>query len=377
MFAVAVMLRELEDNRPLNQTGLLDLYAIQNRLAEKPSFEIHVLRAPCRICVKFVRLLSEVSGIPMIICVGAVVAESQEYAVIPKSLRQRMQDLKEHQEELGRFGPVPLEWPEDLRQVFAKRDGGARGTTLSVEPLEMREHHEFRSPGGEATHISQTPQGTCEEGGPRESRTASEGTTPVHDTQEKGDEDNRSNEVANAEDDANDLQEIDGYTYYYGSNRLTPDTPIPSIEQDHYDPRQSTPGRLTSGTDPDASPLELKPRPGTRSRTATTPEGVPLAVSPRTHIFIRGKEYSGPTYMPPRSPIHKPRPTPILTTPSYLRKRFRSMSPAPSYGERQRKRARSDGAVGGRLVVGERIESDYFEGRGDVIMLEDEGDILA
>lgn len=94
-------------------------------------------------------------------------------------------------------------------------------------------------------------------------------------------------------------------------------------------------------------------------------------------MFIRGKEYDGPTYMPPRSPIHKPRPTPILKTPSCLRKRFRSVAPASDCGERKHKRAKSDGAVGGRLVVGERIESDYFEGRGDVIVLEEEGDMLA
>lgn len=247
MFAIAVMLRELGDNRPLNQTDLLDLYAIQNRLTEKPLFEIHISRAPCKICVKFVRLLSEVSGIPMTICVGAVMAESQAHMVIPKSLRQKMQDLKDHQEDLVRFGPVPPEWPADLRQVFAVRDGGAqRGTTLSVEPLEMRENHGFRSPGPETTHISQTPQGTHEEGGASESRTASEGTAPVQDTQEKGDEDYISNEAAD------DLQEIDGYTYYYGSTKLTPDIPIPSIEEYHHGPRQFAPRRLTPGTDPDA-----------------------------------------------------------------------------------------------------------------------------
>lgn len=91
-------------------------------------------------------------------------------------------------------------------------------------------------------------------------------------------------------------------------------------------------------------------------------------------MFIRGKEYDGPTYMP-RSPIHKPRPTPIFSTPSYIRKRFRSSPRVVGGEETQRKTAKSDGAVSGKLVVGERIDSNYFEGRGDVILIEDEGDV--
>ena len=273
--------------------------------------------------MKFVGLLSEISGLPMRICVGAVLAESQAPAVIPKSLRERIQGRGEHQEELEKFGSVPLEWPEDLRRVFAEKDGGQRGATLSVGPLEMRENHEHRSPGPETAHVSQNPLGSMgEEGKPRVSRTASEGTAYIKDFQESGsgDEANRSGGAVGAEDDDDDLQEIDGYTYYYWSVGRTPDMPIPSVEEDNHDPR---PYAFVS----------LMPQPEARARTATTPEGIPLAVSPRTHMFIRGKEYDGPTYMP-RSPIHKPRPTPIFSTPSYIRKRFKSLSLA-SDGEEE------------------------------------------
>lgn len=247
------MLRELGDDRPLDQIDILDLHAIQNRLADTPSFEIHISRTPCRLCVKFVRLLSEISGLPMIICVGTVVTENQAPVVIPKSLREMTQSREEHREELEKFGPVPPEWPADLHRVFAERDGAQRGreATISVELLEMRENHESESPGPEITHISQTPQGTGEEVEPRESRTASEGTASTLDSRESDGEHTIPGGLADPEGDDGDLEEIDGYTYYYWSMRHTPDRPIPSIEEDHHNPRQSA-RSLTPDTDPDA-----------------------------------------------------------------------------------------------------------------------------
>lgn len=341
MFAVAIVLRELGYDRPLDQIDPPHLHSIQMRLVEKPSFEIHVSRAPCRVCVKFVCLISGISGLPMIIRVGAIVAESQEPTVFPKSLWQRTHDSEDHRGERERFGPVPPEWPEELRQVFAVKDGGVqRGATLSAVPMGS----------------------TSYEGESGEDRTASEGTVSAPDAQESRGEGNQSNGGAGADDGDDYVQEIDGYTYHYWSARHSPDTPIPSIEEDEHDPRCFVPG----------SP---NPQPETREHTATTPDGSPLAVSPRTHMFIRGKKYGGPTYMP-RSPIHKPRPTPIWSTPSDIRKRQKSPSTVSGDEGRCVKRARNDDGGRGQRVAGERIDSDFFGGRGDEILYEVEQDLL-
>lgn len=223
-------------------------------------------------CIKFVSLLSQTTGLEISIRVGAV-AKGEQAGGVSRFLRERQPGEKEVREQGEEFGPVPREWPESLRRIFtgAEGSGGRR---------RCREETSNAAPG--------------DHDGPQTDESSREAARPSKSPEKSGSKDDDKTEKAaqpDGEGDDDDFQMISGYKFYH------PDIPYPSIES--VSDRRS-------------------------QRTATTPEGSPLPVSPRTDMYIRGRRYDGPTYMPPRerSYIRKPVATPITTTPSDIRRRF-------------------------------------------------------
>ncbi|MBE3043341.1 hypothetical protein IMZ48_12380, partial [Candidatus Bathyarchaeota archaeon] len=149
-------------------------------------------------------------------------------------------------------------------------------------------------------------------------------------------EDKTENAPADGEEDDDDLQTISSFDYYHPrSAPMTPenqaDQPYPSIETES-------------------------------QRTATTPYRSPLTVSPRTDMYMRSRRYTGPTYMQPRerSYIHKPKATPITTTPSEIRRRHPQSSPVKG-DQRKRSGDNDDDDDGGRSEA--RSKRMRFGGR--------------
>ena len=196
----------------------------------------------------------------MSIKVGGIVTEGGHMA---RPLMRDQHSHKDTAENTEYLRPIPVDWPESLRRIFAEEERHASRNRLS-------------GAGG--------------------ARPAAEHEQNVNDGDTKGDKPDEGASVGE-DDDEQDLQVITGYEFTYG--RKDCDVPLQSIEE----------GRAQENWE------ELS------ERTATTPNGDPFRPSPRTLMYLRRQEYDGPSYMRRRSlsPIHKPRASPIFTTPSLVR----------------------------------------------------------
>lgn len=295
-----VILQTIGVGRPLEEVTAKDLYDIRNREweKEKPSFEIHISRAPCTLCKKFVGLLSEITGVFISIRVGCAMEEQE---IVSRPLRREEGYRKEPEADTG-FESLPEEWPEELCDILTgigEMNGDSRREATEIPaPLENEgsdrlEYHESSLEIGQ----SQVHEG---------------GDIKTEEAQSEYEAGMQYYEAVNLEgdDSEDDVQVTNRYIFDYQRSAPphNPDMPLPSIEEENAHTEEEQDSQ----------------NPPPSERTATTPDGHPLRVSPRTHIHIRRHEYEGPSYMPPRelSHIEKPRPTPIFSTPSDIRQRY-------------------------------------------------------
>ena len=264
----------------MEEVTTLDLHSLRESVPskEKPAFEIHISRAPCQTCMTFVGRLSRVTGLDMSIQVGAVINEIKNDSDTPESMKKKP-DKEDVREQVEKFGPVPEDWPEDLRCVFSGAEGSGGA------PREATSSSDAVPPPGDGDGLQ--AHGSSFEAPPQSSEKSGDASeTKAEKAPADGDD-----------DDDDDCQVISSFEYYHP--RSAPRTPENQADQ-------------------------LYPSIETASqRTATTPNRSPLAVSPRTDMYMRSRRYAGPSYMQPRerSYIHKPRATPITTTPSEIRRR--------------------------------------------------------
>lgn len=224
----------------MSEATTVDFHELQKRVWEngKPSFEIHISRPPCEVCIKFVRLLSQTTGLGISIRVGALTKEVEQEGGGPKSLRQKKPRQKNVRKQDEDFGPIPPEWPESLRRIFteSERSGGrgCREETSNAAPPEY--------------------------------------------------EGNPSDAVANAvELEDNDVQVISAFEYYHV--RPPPTTPehqadvlYPSIES------VSDSQSLRTVTTPNRSPLPVSPRTDMYIRSRRYNGPTSIAVRERSYI---------------------------------------------------------------------------------------------
>ena len=345
-FAVSTLLARIGQlPEEFDEVSLYDLEKVRRHdwgVGNEPRLGIHITRSPCQLCVKFVRYLAAFMNVDLSIRVGGLLR-----AVEPDQFPgRRVPELANHDEDKDDLefdqdnaADVPVELREGLlaalnaanpRNVLSRTPEELREKSWAAQTPEVEEEEDDAGDPTAHQQIPLIPSSSTVRDDSEDPAYRRQGvdprllfdppfpTTPTTPSTEYSDDDE------DVDDDHGDYPPSDSdpeeisEEEFRATSVIQPedcDIPLPSIEFD--EEVEDLGERLVENSD------ESEDSEDEDTEDAPTPEPAPAVVSSRIRQQIRNHGYTGPVLLRQQTPYPKPRPSPLFSTPSCVRGRFK------------------------------------------------------